>query len=485
MNRLEQLVSVVRGRMLLRRFLDRAASGLVLLAAAGVLAVTVDRLFAVSLPGAWRWVVLLIGLTACIAGAAIVAIIGHPTAHAAAVAIDHRLGLKERFATAIHATRSGDDSKDDAFIQAAILDAEATARNVDLARRFPIDLPRRRIAAASALALLALAGAMFIPQMNLFERRPDTALAAADLQSARTAARANVERALAVVAGAAQWRGNEDELGRLVDELRNLAKSPELDPDLANRKARRAMELVDGAAAVRRPRAAAAGAAGDKAGAKAAAGAGADDRAGNRATTGDRDNASERPETANGGSAGGGTTTGRDRPDLAGERIAANAKQPQVGPAGRDDDRPGVNPAGNGGDAGNNNPAAGAKDPGQAPGIGKNANGKDGNANANANANNGPAAIAAGGARSKAAAPYAVTREHSPSQESDRPDSRTLARDLIGARAPTGRQETSLANVARAAREQAADEIDAERVSGPAQGAARRYFRTLGEEPAR
>src|SRR5690606_33538633 len=81
-----------------------------------------------------------------IGGAAAVAVIGsliwaivhRPTPHDAAVAIDLELGLKEKFSTALYAR-----NQTDPFAQAAVRDAEQTAENVSLHKRFPLRWPQR------------------------------------------------------------------------------------------------------------------------------------------------------------------------------------------------------------------------------------------------------------------------------------------------------------------------------------------------------
>src|SRR5207247_2381255 len=80
-----------------------------------------------------------------------------------------------------------------------------------------------------------------VPRMDLFGNRAVADAKVRD-EAAQTQARGNIERALAVVSAAPNWR-SEEELGKLVDELRGLAKLPKIpDPAMANRRAVRAME---------------------------------------------------------------------------------------------------------------------------------------------------------------------------------------------------------------------------------------------------
>src|SRR5439155_1976357 len=95
-------------------------------------AIVIDRVFRVRPPhvGWLLWG----GVGAAALAALVYAIVRRPTRHDAAVAIDQKLSLKEKFSTALYARPLGDE-----FAQAAVRDAERTADNVSLHKRFPLE----------------------------------------------------------------------------------------------------------------------------------------------------------------------------------------------------------------------------------------------------------------------------------------------------------------------------------------------------------
>src|SRR6185437_7574194 len=138
MSRLDRHVSMVQNKLALRRFVQAMAwAGIVFLAAV-LLGIVIDRVFGVRLPrlAIWVWS----GAAACVLGALIFALVRRPSKLDAAVAIDERLALKEKFSTALFAR-----SMKDPFAAAAVKDAEATADNVSLYKRFPVEFPREGV----------------------------------------------------------------------------------------------------------------------------------------------------------------------------------------------------------------------------------------------------------------------------------------------------------------------------------------------------
>lgn len=450
MTHLEKHIAAVRSKLSLEIFINALAGGAVALSGAGLVAVIIDRFFAVSLPAEWRWPA--VGLFGAIwLGAAFVfAALRRPTRHAAAVAIDAKLGLKERFATALFALPSPEP-----FAVAAVQDAREVARRVDPARHFHLKVAAQW-RAAGVLFAVALACGLFMPRLNLFSQAPQVAAALSNPAS-ESAARAEVKRALAIVSAAPQWR-NEDELGKLVDELQRLNTAQKIaNPADAIRRARRAIDLAQ------EPSMHVAGR--EKNGDATGEGAfkeGVDSKANHPKPSADHPDLKLDPTT--GAPRSGRSTTAPDR--------AGSSTHPANGQNGNPNGN-GAQPLPNGAGAGNannpagnnpvgNNRAANGNPPGQ--GVGKNNNGA------------GPAAP---GERAKQAAPFAVGEQHSPSQ--DQKGGKIVARDLIKASAEKGEQHTTMAERVRAAQEASADEIDAEHVSGAAQSAARKYFRA-GDE---
>ncbi|MEM6561696.1 MAG: hypothetical protein AAF656_08850, partial [Planctomycetota bacterium] len=129
MSHLHKHVAAVRTRMLFGDLLRRAAVTLLIAGAALWLYVIVARVFAVRLPGEIYW--LAGGAVLAIVAAGIWAFINRPAEHEAAVAIDEKLGLKSKFASAL----SFRDT-DDPFARAAVVDAEQTAAGVNLGKEF-------------------------------------------------------------------------------------------------------------------------------------------------------------------------------------------------------------------------------------------------------------------------------------------------------------------------------------------------------------
>jgi hypothetical protein len=81
-----------------------------------------------------------------------------------------------------------------------------------------------------------------------------------------------------------------------------------------------------------------------------------------------------------------------------------------------------------------------------------------------------------------AQAPFGVKRETSPSQ--NQKDGRLLASTFIKDNKPLkGEAQAGLREVIAAAEQEAADEVDAERVSRSAQRVVKEYFGSLTEEP--
>ena len=106
MSRLDRHVAFVQNKLALTRFLYAIAWALLIYAAVVWGAIVVDRLTHVRpiRPDIWFFS----GLGASLRAAIIYAFIKRPDAKAAAVAIDERLALKEKFSTAIYVRPSSD-----------------------------------------------------------------------------------------------------------------------------------------------------------------------------------------------------------------------------------------------------------------------------------------------------------------------------------------------------------------------------------------
>src|SRR5436309_8087532 len=121
MSRIDSHISSVQFRLSLSVLVEWLATAAFALACGTLLLVVVARLFHFGIPAMTFWVGL--GLVAVIA--IVMTFMRSPTREAAAVALDERLDLKEKFSTALSVR-----TIDDPFAQAVVRDAENTAQRV-------------------------------------------------------------------------------------------------------------------------------------------------------------------------------------------------------------------------------------------------------------------------------------------------------------------------------------------------------------------
>src|SRR4051812_43622028 len=161
MSRLDRHVNLVQNKLAVGTFLAALGWTLTGFAAAVWAYILANRYLTVALPkpAVWFWV----GLGVAIAAAIGWAVWRRPSRHQAAVAIDHTLGLKEKFSTALYVRPSSDP-----FAAAAVRDAEVTADNVSLHKRFPVRMPLSL--AFTALAVAVAFACSFLKPNPLFAR---------------------------------------------------------------------------------------------------------------------------------------------------------------------------------------------------------------------------------------------------------------------------------------------------------------------------
>src|SRR5687768_8122983 len=149
MSRLDRHVAVVQSKLTLTTLLSALAWALLFYGVIVWLTILANKVFGVHLPRPLMW--FFSGLGVSVAAALSYALWHRPTRHEAAVAIDEKLQLKEKFSTALYVRPSSDP-----FAAAAVRDAEHTADNVSLNKQFPLRFPRAGIATVivAALALL-------------------------------------------------------------------------------------------------------------------------------------------------------------------------------------------------------------------------------------------------------------------------------------------------------------------------------------------
>ena len=152
-------VAAVRRKMILQRFVRRFALTLLVLGAAVWGVTLVLRLFSMTLPGGpWVWIGGGVIVAAAVAYG--LALRNAPTPFDAAVAIDERLGLKEKFSTALAFAGSSDP-----FASLAVADAGRSAAKVDLRKKFPISWPKLYYG-VPAWALLVLLTLWLVPALD-------------------------------------------------------------------------------------------------------------------------------------------------------------------------------------------------------------------------------------------------------------------------------------------------------------------------------
>ncbi len=168
MSRLDSHVAAVQRKLTLGIFLEWLATSGFVLAVLALLTILLQRALKVGVPVQTLWAGIGLGVVAALA----LTIVNRPSREYAAVAIDEKLALKEKFSTALHVRQMADP-----FAQAVVRDAERTAETVHLGGQFPLSMPRAGYGAVF-VAVMAVLAFMFVPQMDLLgkEAREQTKL---------------------------------------------------------------------------------------------------------------------------------------------------------------------------------------------------------------------------------------------------------------------------------------------------------------------
>jgi len=237
MSRLDKHVAAVQNKLTMIRFTQAAVWTINVFVGLVILAILIQRILALHLPHAreifWG------GLGASFVVAISWAFATRPSAKYAAVAIDEKLGLKEKLSTALFMRTS-----DDPFAQAAVKDAEQTASNVamNLRQHFPMQFPRRGYLTV-LLAAIAFCTGAFLPQMDLFGKEEKSKQQVAVDVQRQTAERA-VKQALAAVEAVPKSLQNDEAVKNAKITLQNLMNQPIKDPARASRTALQAAQEV-------------------------------------------------------------------------------------------------------------------------------------------------------------------------------------------------------------------------------------------------
>jgi len=235
MTRLDRHVSTVRNKLALDLFFHRLAWALLIFFSAVLVAVIVDKLFHVRPPAPELW--LGIGSGTAALAAVFLALRKRPTPAHAALAIDEKLALKEKFSTALSVRNSADP-----FAKLAVRDAENSANNVSLNKQFPLTFPRVSYATASVLLACVLV-ALFVQPVDLFGR-----VEAEKKQIEQTRVteetKKQIEKAIATVDSVAKAAGENEQIRLARNELAAMLKNPISDPARAKLTAAKALSDV-------------------------------------------------------------------------------------------------------------------------------------------------------------------------------------------------------------------------------------------------
>jgi hypothetical protein len=235
MSRLDYHVTKVQGKMLVAGLLVALAWSLFAYAAVVWLVILVNKLAQLYLPLQKVW--FYAGLGVALAAGAAYALWRRPTRERAAVAIDERLGLNEKFSTALYARK-----RTDPFAAAAVRDAESTAERVHLQDKFPVKFPLMWVFTV-AIALAAVLTQWRLKEMDLFGRKAEENRRLAE-EKKNAVANQELRQALAKIEAAPPVVQKDPNVQMAARELKQLLGKPVKDPTVASRRAQDALEEV-------------------------------------------------------------------------------------------------------------------------------------------------------------------------------------------------------------------------------------------------
>jgi len=235
MSRLDRHVAMVQNKLALGRFLTALAWSLLVFGAIVWGTILVDRVFQVRPP---RMMVLFwAGAGVAILTALSYSIWRRPTPQQAAVAIDEKLALKEKFSTALYVRPLKDP-----FAAAAVKDAERTAENVSLYKRFPLKFPRVAYGTMT-IALAAFLTAQLMKPMDLFGKQEQQKKMLAE-QVKQQDAKKVVEQALAQVNAVPKGVADNEKVQLAKRDLELMLNAPMKNPEQTKRNAAKALQEV-------------------------------------------------------------------------------------------------------------------------------------------------------------------------------------------------------------------------------------------------
>lgn len=238
MSRIDSHIAQVQRTLAFTTFLEFLARVAFVLGVLALLVILSQRLIHFPLPTLTLWVAVGVGLLAAI----VLTTLNRPTPELAAVVIDQRLDLKEKYSTAL-AVRRAQLVKADPFAAAVVRDAEQTASSVSLSGKFPVEVPRLLYVAVAAI-LLAGAVGWLMPEVDLFGRKE--AAAKLEQQKRQTEqGRKMAADALKQVEVIAQAAPNSEEVKLARAQLEALARTPLSTPEATNLRVREALQKAE------------------------------------------------------------------------------------------------------------------------------------------------------------------------------------------------------------------------------------------------
>lgn len=237
MSRLDRHVALVQNKIAMQKFVDALIYLAPLAVSVAFAAKLLQRQTTLTVDMKMWW----LGVTvASVAFAIGWAIYRRPKTHDAAVAIDERLGLKEKFSTALVMRNVNDP-----FAMAAVRDAEHTADNVSLHKRFPLITPASNDWRLWTLMIIIAATAMLLPE-DAFKRKAE-AKKQASIAAERAAVKKAIESDLARVETIAQaLPANKDAIEAAKKDLQEALKHVNAtDPTSARRTAAQTLQDLD------------------------------------------------------------------------------------------------------------------------------------------------------------------------------------------------------------------------------------------------
>src|SRR3954447_20063924 len=238
MTRLDRHVNTVRNKLALGTFLSSVGWALLAFAVVVWVNILVDRFLAWRLPrwGIWFFA----GLGISVAAAIAYTIWRRPSRQQAAIAIDERLGLKEKFSTALYGRPMNDP-----FAAATVRDAERTADNVSLHKRFPVEFPRVMTGTFAMMIVAALTGWLLGPH-PLFANDAAAENSLKQLEQQQLAdTRKILDAAVAKIDSTPKTESTKETIEAARREILAHRDNPHPNQELARQSAAKAMQDMD------------------------------------------------------------------------------------------------------------------------------------------------------------------------------------------------------------------------------------------------